>query len=267
MRNFSAPALILSVKISGENNRNVTIFSPDEKIPGISYATLYGGPKSKLRSLVSPMNAGTIYLYRDEQKNQTKITDFDVKKYHLSFRENLFKTWAADLSAEILIKTKCAGSPEETWKIENGLLDGMELSDENESRSGLVRFLWRYLEILGIKPDTKFCVQCGENLHSGKFPANNLSSRYYFDLNENGFVCPDCARTQNQSDFQRGHIFSLGKDSIAYLEAVSTLEPKESRKIKLDSASLNEIKSLEYFLIEQAYGSKLKTLESGINIL
>lgn len=267
MRNFSAPAIILNVQISGENNRNVTIFSSDEKISGISYATLYGGPKSKLRSLVSPMNAGIIYLYRDEQKNKTKITDFDVKKYHLSFRENLFKTWAADLSAEILIKTKCAGSPEETWKIENGLLDGMELSDENESRAGLVRFLWRYLEILGIKPDTKFCVQCGESLHSGKFSANGLSSRYYFDSNENGFVCPDCARTQSQADLNASHLFSLGKDSILYLEAVSSLEPKESRKIKIDEASLNEIKSLEYFLIEQACGSKLKTLESGIGIL
>lgn len=278
MRNFSASAIILNVQISGENNRNITIFSPDEKIAGISYATLYGGPKSKLRSLVSPMNSGIIYLYRDESKNQTKITDFDVKKYHLSFRENLFKTWAADLSAEILIRTKCAGSPEETWKIENGLLDGMELSDENESRRGLVRFLWRYLEILGIKPDTKFCVQCGENLQKDlqtksegfsdrKFSKNDLSSRYYFDADENGFVCPDCARTQNKADLNASHLFSLDKNSIFFLEAVSTLEPKEARKIKIDETSLNEIKSLEYFLLEQACGSKLKTLESGIGIL
>lgn len=271
MRNFSCPAIILNVKISGENNRNIMIFSPDEKTPGISFATLYGGPKSKLRSLVSPMNTGIIYLYKDEQKNQTKITDFDVKKYHLSFRENLFKTWAADLSAEILIKTKCAGSPKEVWKIENGLLDGMELSDEAESRAGLVRFLWRYLEILGVKPDTKFCVQCGESLHSRKFygnlSENALSSRYVFDIAENGFVCPDCAKTQNTAESNVLSAFSLGKESITYLEAVSSLEPKESRKIKLDSISLNEIKSLVYFLTEQACGSRLKTLASGIGIL
>ena len=116
MRNFSTPALILSTQISGENNRRVTVFSPDE---GIHFATLYGGPKSKLRSLVSPMNSGVIYLYRDEVKNQTKITDFDVKNYHLSFRENLFKTYAASFATEILIKTKCAGSPKEAWKIIN----------------------------------------------------------------------------------------------------------------------------------------------------
>lgn len=278
MRNFSCQALILNVQISGENSSTVTYFSPDEKFAGISYATLYGGPKSKLRSLVSPMNEGVIYLYRDESKNQTKITDFDVKKYHLSFRENLFKTWAADLSAEILIKTKCAGSPEETWKIENGLLDGMELSDEAESRRGLVRFLWRYLEILGIRPNTKFCVQCGESFQKDlqtkladfpdrKFAPNDLSSRYYFDADENGFVCPDCARTQNQADLNASHTFSLGKDSIFYLEAVSSLEPKEVRKIKAGETSLNEIKSLEYFLIEQACGAKLKTLNSGIGIL
>ncbi|MBR1722131.1 MAG: recombination protein O N-terminal domain-containing protein, partial [Treponema sp.] len=125
MRNFSTPALILSVQLQGESNRRVTIFSPHE---GIFTATLYGGPKSKLRALVSPMNSGLIYLYRDEVKNQIKITDFDVKNYHLSFRENLFKTWAASFATEILIKTKCAGSSEEAWRIMNGFLDGLELS-------------------------------------------------------------------------------------------------------------------------------------------
>ena len=148
MRNISMPALILSVQISGENNRRVTIFSPSE---GIHFATLYGGPKSKLRSLVSPMNSGVIYLYRDEVKNQTKITDFDVKNCHLSFRENLFKTYASSLATEILIKTKCAGFPEEAWKIVNGFLDGIELSSEEESRLGLIRFLWRYLALLGVR--------------------------------------------------------------------------------------------------------------------
>lgn len=267
MRNFSCPAIILNVFQSGENNRTVTFFSPPSQnypIEGISYATLYGGPKSKLRSLVSPMNAGILYFYRDEQKEQIKITDFDVKKYHLSFRENLFKTFAANLSAEILIKTKCAGSPEETWKIENGLLDGMELSDEEESRAGLVRFLWRYLEILGVKPGTAFCCQCGESLHSRKFTQKDLSSRYIYEISENGFVCPDCNSGSGTNGYGR---FTLTREALTYLEAVSNLLPKEVRKIRTSPSLINEIKSLVYFLIEQVCTTKLKSLESGIGIL
>ena len=257
MRNFSTPALILSTQISGENNRRVTVFSPDE---GIHFATLYGGPKSKLRSLVSPMNSGLLYLYRDQVKNQTKITDFDVKNYHLSFRENLFKTYAASFATEILIKTKCAGSPKEAWKIINGFLDGIDLSSEDESRLGLIRFLWRYLGLLGVRPDSAFCVSCASSLHSGKFTSDSLSLKYSYSPFENGFLCPDC------SSFQAG-TFTLSKAALTYLEAVSSLSPKEVRKIAVSGKTLLEMKNLVYNLIEQNCGSKLNSLESGIGIL
>lgn len=257
MRNISMPALILSVQISGENNRRVTIFSPSE---GIHFATLYGGPKSKLRSLVSPMNSGVIYLYRDEVKNQTKITDFDVKNCHLSFRENLFKTYSASLATEILIKTKCAGFPEEAWKIVNGFLDGIELSSEDESRLGLVRFLWRYLGLLGVRPDSAVCCNCGNSLHAQKFTSDSLSQKYIFSPFENGFSCPDCA------SLEKGNI-QLSKPAITYLEAISSLSPKEVRNITVSGKTLLEMKNLVYNLIEQNCGSKLNSLESGIGIL
>ena len=262
MRNISFPALILSVQISGESNRIVMFFSKEK---GISFATLYGGPKSKLRSLVSPMNSGILYLYKDESKKQTKITDFDVKKYHLSFRENLFKTWAANLTSEILIKTKCAGSYEQSWIIANGFLDGMELSSENAARLGLIRFLWRYLELLGVRPNTKICCQCGESLHTRKFSGESLSLKYKYDNLNNGFICPDCAVTQNFHE--NAFAFSLGKTALTYLEAVASLPPAESRKIAVDSLSFQEMKSLVYFLAEQACGAKLKSMSSGIGIL
>ena len=257
MRNFSTPALILSTQISGENNRRVTIFSPDE---GIHFATLYGGPKSKLRSLVSPMNSGVIYLYRDEVKKQTKITDFDVKNCHLSFRENLFKTYASSLVTEILIKTRCAGSSKEAWRIVNGFLDGIELSSEDDSRLGLIRFLWRYLALLGVRPDSAVCCSCGISLHSTKFTSDSLSQRYTFSPFENGFCCPDCSSMEKGS-------FYLSKPAITYLEAISSLSPRDVRNITVSGKTLLEMKNLVYNLIEQNCGSKLNSLESGIGIL
>ena len=212
------------------------------------------------------MNSGIIYLYKDESKNSVKITDFDVKKFHLSFRENLFKSWAASLMAEIVIKTKAAGSPEQIWRIANGFLDGMELCDERESRLGLVRFLWRYLEVLGVQPNTKNCCQCGISFLSGKFDDNALSyNEYTFDEQEHGFICSDCFPSVRQ--YPASRMFSLGKPSITYLEAVCTLTPKQVREIIIDEKSFTEMKELTYHLIEKACDSKLKTLESGIGIL
>ena len=215
-----------------------------------------------MRSLVSAMNSGIIYLYRDEVKNQTKITDFDVKNYHLSFRENLFKTYAASFATEILIKTKCAGSFSESWKIINGFLDGMVLSDENESRLGLVRFLWRYLSLLGIKPDSNHCCRCGLSLHSQKFSGESLSLRYNFLPLENGFSCPDCSVS-----FEKKENFVLSKAAITYLAAISSLSPKDVRMISVSGASYLEMKQVVFYLIESACGTKLNSLESGLGIL
>ena len=254
-RHSSCEALVLETRIQGENNRSVTLLTPDD---GLVYATLFGGPKSKLRSAVSPFNRGKIWLYRDEAKHLCKITDFDVSHYHLSFRENLFKTWAASFTAEIITKTKCAGSPSPCWTLSNGLLDGMELSDENASRLGLVRFLWRYLGLLGIRPQTRICLGCGKSFISGSLTEKDCQAAY--EAGENGFICDECADL-----FSRP--FVLGRKALMYLEAVSDLSPRDVRAISVDAETMTEMKELCFYLIENACGSKLKSLESGLGIL
>src|SRR5574344_284852 len=101
-RNWSTTAQILSVRQSGEDNRSVTMLTKDK---GIIQAVLYGGPKSRLRSLVAPYHSGTIWLYTDEVRKSTKISDFDVLSYRSELRESLFKTCAAGLCAELAVKT------------------------------------------------------------------------------------------------------------------------------------------------------------------
>lgn len=267
-RNIITDALILSVSQLGENNRSVCMLTPSE---GISYAVLYGGPKSKLKGLVSPFCSGKIYLYCDNVKKSTKITDFDVKNFHLSFRESLFKSWAASLSAELALKTKCAGSPQDCWILLNGFLDGLELTDEPNGKLGLIRFLWRYLGLLGVRPDTKYCGVCDKGLLSESTECN----RFLFDAAENKFICQSCAGiagtgTGNSTDGQnmsRGASFALSKQALEYLNAVSEKTPKEVRAITCTAQTVNELKQLVFYLIEASAGQKLKTLESGLGIL
>lgn len=255
-RNSSSEALILSVHTQGENNRNVCMITPD----GIVYATLYGGPKSRLRAQVSQWNRGKIWLYKDETKKSCKITDFDVTKYHLSFRENLFKSYAANLAAEISVKTKCAGSPEQCWLLVNGLLDGMELSSERNCRLGLLRFIWRFISLLGLKPQTQQCPKCGKSYITGKITADTVSLKTAYDEYENGFVCGDC------TDITDRH-FILGMNAITYLEAVSDLEPAQVRSIIISEQTFLEIKELCFYLLENACGCRLNSIKSGVGIL
>ena len=256
-RNMAQEAIVLSTRLTGESNRSVTLFSAED---GIFYATLFGGPKSRLRSLVVPFNRGTVWLYRDERRQSYKITDFDVTHYHLSFRENLFKSWAAAFAAEILVRTRCAGSNGPSWTLVNALMDGMELTDENGSRLGLVRFLWRYLGLLGIRPQTRQCVACGGSFLSGTITENTLSWKAAYETAENGFVCADCADVLSRQ-------FVLGRNALTYLEAVSDLPPHRVRAISVDAKTMAEMKQLCFYLIQQACGTKLKSLESGVGIL
>lgn len=254
-RNSITQALILSTTPSGENNRSVCYFSPDS---GISYAILYGGPKSKMKGLVLPFNRGNLYIYTDEVRKSTKITDFDVQNFHPTFRESLFKSWAASLAAEIIIKTRAAGSPSDCWILINGFLDGLELTDEKNGRLGMIRFLWRYLDLLGILPDTENCCSCGSSFFAGNFEENEVSSLNKYNPSENGFYCKNCASENG---------FDISFQALHYLNATTKKTPKEVRAIQIDANSVNQMKQLVFYLIEVAVGQKLKSIESGLGIL
>ena len=59
-RNFFCPVLILSSRQFGEDNRIFTVLTQEY---GVFDAVLYGGRKSKLRSVCSPYHYGTMWFY------------------------------------------------------------------------------------------------------------------------------------------------------------------------------------------------------------
>ena len=260
-RSYSTQAVVVSVKPSGENNSSITLVTPEK---GIVYATLYGGPKSKMRSLVSLWNSGIIYLYENPEKHQIKISDFDVKNYHSSFSTNLFKMYAASLAAEIVIKTRCAGSNEECWKLFLGFLDGLELSNEEQGRVGLVRFLWRYLELLGVQPNACECGSCGKEFLKTEFATNEET---YYNNIENNFICRECSGNVFSDSKQNLRMFPINSDAVRYLAAISTLLPADVRRMQISKESYDQMKNIVFFLIENTIETKLNSIETGMGIL
>ena len=258
-RSSSTSAIVLSLRPLGENNSSVTLLTPDA---GIVYAVLYGGPKSRLRSLVAQWNSGKVWLYENPEKNQIKINDFEVNNYHSSFSQNLFKSYAASLAAELAIKTRCAGSPEHCFKFLSGFFDGMELCNEEQSRLGLLRFLWRYLELLGIQPSSHVCYNCGKTFLDSQFAPNAVS---YYNRNENSFICPACVESGGSS--QRENIIGVNFSAIQYLSALTVLSPSDARKLSIDEEVYGQIRQLLFFLIENSIDQKLNSIESGMGIL
>ena len=257
-RSYYDSALVINLKPSGENNTTVTLLT---KTKGIIFATLYGGPKSRLRSLVTLWNSGIIYLYEAQEKKQTKISDFDVKNYHTSFSQSLYKSYAANLACELCIKTRCAGSFEECWKLTSGFLDGLEIATEEQAQTGLLRFLWRFLELLGVQPATHVCAGCGKSFLSAGL---TLQEKTYYNGIENKFICGECfSGGLGRSE----HTFTLKLSALRYLAGITVLSPKEARQLLIDRQDYVQLKDIVFFLIENAAGSRLNTIETGAGIL
>lgn len=271
-RNVSKSALVISVRATAQDNRSVCVLTKD----GIEFSTLFGGPKSRLSGAVSPWNSGTMYFYSNAEKAMSKITDFDVKKYHPTFRENLFKSFAAALAGEIAVKSKCAGNGKAAFFLLNGFLDGMDLCDEAAARLGLLRFLWRYLDLLGVRPETKCCAICSKEF--GVSPEKNTAGNSFenviqyeaqgnvvFSPEQGGFLCEECSCSKSEIDFEGGGRLSLA--SLFYLDAAGGENLAAARNAPLSKSDHDTLKAFLFRMTENALGQKLKTLSTGSGIL
>ncbi|GHV74903.1 hypothetical protein AGMMS49940_22050 [Spirochaetia bacterium] len=150
-RLFTYSALILRVRPSGESNREAWMLTPEE---GILRATVFGGPKSKLRAHVEPYHGGKLWIYRDPVRDSRKISDFDVQSWKPGIRESYERSTAAAAIAETILAAYGGGGPwEHAFTLADASLEALGLADEPCSVRIFIHFLWQWTEILGIRPD------------------------------------------------------------------------------------------------------------------
>lgn len=252
-RNKCIQSIILTVTPQGENNRRVCALSSDS---GLFYATLYGGSKSKLRSLVQPFNAGKLWIYTDESKKSVKITDFEVEDCHLSLHTSLYKIWTANLACEILLKTHCAGDEKKAFTLFSAFINGIDRCDEKETMLGTIRFLWRYINLLGVQPEIERCTHC---------KSTTLAKNCCY-VPSSGLLCCDCTNF-TELNSEKMQFFPLNSNAIVYLASINELSPGKVRSLTIDSNTAYELKQFTFYLIEKAVSTKLKTIETGMGIL
>lgn len=245
-RSWRTESLVLSLSTFGEGHRSAMLFTPDN---GLVQAAVFGGPKSRLRSRVSPWQTGTAWLYTDPVRNLVKITDFEVQAWREGLRENLVRTWCASLCTELV--TRSHGIHD--WTLVNAFLDGIAVSGETECRLGLLRFLWRILSGAGLCPDGDSCVRCGAGL-------SVQNGVVFYSPFEEGFVCSECIHQDEQR-------LPLSAEALGYLVSVTRLRPSEVRAIPLSHDAYTELRSFLFFLLNRMVGGSMKTLETGDGIL
>jgi DNA repair protein RecO (recombination protein O) len=236
-RNLSYHALILRSRPSGESNRDVWLLSQEA---GLLRVTVFGGPKSRLRSYASPFHSGQAWVYHEPVKNTFKLSDFDVNSWRPGLREMYERAIAADAVAETILESHGGGG---NWSralsLAQEALDALAEADEETCARIVLWFLWQWTDFLGLRPEFGACALCGK-------PAPDR-----YSVREGGMVCGSCSAGAVG-------LVEAGPGCCHWLETTRRIPPDQSVRHTLDKKSFREAKALTTAILAEAIGRRLE---------
>jgi DNA repair protein RecO (recombination protein O) len=253
LRTFTYSALVLRIRPAGEANREAFFLTAEA---GILAATLYGGPKSRLRSHVAPFHRGTLWLYHDPVRDSWKVTDFDVRSWRPGIREDFNRSMTAFALAETVLAAHGGGGNwAEALALTDRALDALEGSDEGAARRIGIHFLWNWADILGVRPHLDRCASCA----CEAAPDEVL----YYAPGDGGLHCASCVGLSAAGGGRRGPsaLSPLGAGGRRWLKAVESLDPALLGRYTLDGESLRQAKSLVTAILRGVLGRGLRGWE------
>ena len=260
-RSYTYSALALRVKPTGESNREAWFLTSEE---GLIRATVFGGPKSRLRSQVAPFHEGKLWIYHDPVRDSRKVSDFDVQSWRPGIRELYERTMAADALAETILASQGGGG---AWpraaELAGSVLDALEAADPAAcSRMGIY-FLWHWAAILGAKPDLSACGGECQAPERGNARNNACEARQdgvlWYSARKEALFCEKCAQAQRTD--RQPPLMRLGPGARRWLSEIESLPAAALARISLDTPSLEQARALSQAVLAGALGRKLPTWE------
>jgi DNA repair protein RecO (recombination protein O) len=257
-RNLVYESLALRARESPAGDRILCLMTAEV---GLQDVFVFGGPKSKLRSLATPYSSGRAFIYYDPVRDFYKLSDFEVIDAFSGLREGLRKIWAAGLIAELLQKTSGGGGDFPlVLRLSTDALRGLEALPEERVDYPVILFIWRLLGLLGLMPDPETCVSCGLEI-DGAGPA-------LYSERGGGFLCPNCAGESWQiGGSPDSEAYPITAGARRYLSRSTHMSFAEALRASLDASSLGGLKGLTFALARRAVDGPLATLSSGVGIL
>jgi DNA repair protein RecO (recombination protein O) len=232
-------ALILRSRSSGESNRDVWMLCAGA---GLLKATVFGGPKSKLRAYASPFNSGQAWIYHDPAKDSRKLSDFDVRFWRPGLRELYERTVTADAVAETILASYGGGGRwEEALALSESVLDALENAPGDLCARLLVWFFWRWLGLLGLQPELERCADCGKNVEQEK--------PLWYSAHEGALLCENCI-------IQGESLLKINPGCRRWLLAALRFDPALTGRYTMDKKSFGEAKALTTAILAEALGKR-----------
>jgi DNA repair protein RecO (recombination protein O) len=247
-RLFTYSALVLRTRSSGESNRDLWFLTAEE---GIIRATLFGGPKSRLRAYAAPFHRGVLRVYHDPVRDSRKVTDFDVLSWRPGIREGYGRSAAASAVAETILAAHGGGGEwSSALALADGTLEALARADEGICPRILVHFLWNWTDILGCRPELTRCASCACEA--------SADGVLWYVRREGALLCPACAG--RGPDWGRiEEYLPLGPGARRWLLATSPLDPSLLARYTPDAASLGQARVLVTEILAGLFGRRLAT--------
>ncbi len=253
-RNFSLDGIVLRSREIPSGGRVVSLLTAED---GVIDAFMFGGSKSKLRSLASPWHEGRAWLYRDVQKDFTRLSDFDARLEFPTIRTNLEALCVAAFMSEFISETSALGGEGATafalvhdtlLALETMLCSRTAAAPTSAHLPVLLQFCLRALSLMGMLPETASCCLC-----AGIIVANTVHS--YARLHT-GFVCAGC-----RIDREEGASFiDVPSGAVVWLEKTLALPFAQAARIGLAAEALLALEACTLDIVRQVVDSPLKTL-------
>jgi len=243
-------ALVLQVRQSGEQNREAVFFTQEE---GIIRATLFGGPKSKLRSYVSSFHQGTLWVYEDPVRNSKKITDFDVQFWRPALRESYARLMAGSTLLEIVLASQGGGSSwEEAFTLTTETIETLNTISEQSIPSLVTYFFWNWLKQLGLLPELDQCQHCACTVRPDEVV-------WYSSLKQQA-LCGSCITGEEHT--QKAGLFPVNGGGRRWIRRIMELPPSQIERYRLDEPSLRQVQQLGTELLQHALGEPIRYWET-----
>lgn len=271
-RNQSYECVILRIRESPAGDRIASLLTAES---GLLDVFVFGGARSKLKSLASPYAQGKAYVYLDPVKDFRRLTDFDVARSNPGLREKLERLWSAGLVAEILLKTS-GGGGDFAHVEELAATTFLRLSEAQgeDTAYPLVLFLWRLLTVLGLGPDPGECVGCGGR--TGVPVQGGSGSTPLYSARDEGFYCAACSQRVfyaggrsleegvcGEASATTGFV-PVTEGVLKWLSRAGERSFDEAMSVRLDRISLARLKELVFWLARRAADSPLHSLDMGM---
>ncbi len=248
-------AIILSSYRFGEIHRSLRLLSEyGELVRAIAHGA--ASAKGRLRGATGVFTRGICYLYTDPVKNSSKITDFDATELYPAVKGSLESFYTVSVWGETVLQSLASGGADDrVFRLFRESLDALEryiaggtAAAGEAARVLSIRFVWRYLALLGVQPDLQICASCGRAVTSSE----TLSVRD----GAGDVVCGDCAAEGSVLLPAPMVVSRLAEADVNLLSRVAVEEGMSRRMV-----------GALYHLLELALDTRLKTLQSGGAIL